>query len=274
MMKKNAVAVMLAGLTLPVVAMADGAPWLPVPGSTQLSIGYINQTGDEFTAGTEKMALPMEIEQKTYSISLQHGVNEYLSVDAKLNYASSSFGASDDSARGDSVIGLNWLLVDEFERVGMPTVTLRTAAIIAGDYDTGKIDAVGDGADGIELSLLAGKFLTPKLTVSGKIGYRNRSDSVPDDLFVDVNVGYSIASFATLSAGYSTTRSRGDLDIGGAGFSPDRFPELREDRDLAKIGVAFAVAPQTALNVNYGEIVSGRNTTLASVWGVSMTRSF
>jgi hypothetical protein len=274
MMKHNAVAVVVAALTLPVVAKADGAPWLPVPGSTQLSIGYIDQTGDELKAGTEKMMLPTEIKQETYSISLQHGVNDSFAVDAKLNYASSSFGASDDSGRGDSVIGLNWLLIDEFERAGAPTVTLRTAAIIAGDYDTGKIDALGDGANGIELSLRAGKFLTPKLMVAGELGYRNRSDSVPDDLFVDVNVGYSVASFATLSAGYSATRSRGDLDIGDAGFSPDRFPEVREDRDLAKVGAAFAVAPHTALNVNYGEVVSGRNTTLASVWGVSVTRSF
>ncbi len=271
MKKKIVVAVMMA---LPVVAAADGSPWLPVPGSTQVSVGYVNQTGNEFYLGTEKMPLPEDLKQDTYSIGAQYGLTDELAIDAQLNYARISFGSESESALGDSSIGVNWRAYDEFEHAMAPTVTLRAAALIAGNYDVGKLDAIGDGASGVELSVLAGKYLTPKLTIAGELGYRYRSGDVPNDIWFGANVGYSLASFVSLSAGYSATRSQGDLDIGGPGFSPDRFPEVREDRDLIKVGASFTVAPRTSLNINYGTVVSGRNTTKANLWGFSVATSF
>ena len=261
-------------MAFPMVAVADGSPWLPVPGSTQVSLEYVNQSGDEFRAGSEKMTLPNKIKQDTTSLGLQYGLTDQLAIDAKLNYASSTFGDAKDSAFGDSGVGINWRVVDEFERSNMPTVTLRGAVIIDGNYSVGKVDAIGDGASGVELSVLAGKYLLPKLTVAGELGYRNRDNNVPADIWFSANVGYSINSVVGLSAGFTSTRSQGNLDIDGEGFTPDRFPEVREDRDLVKVGASFAVNPRTSLNVNYGEVVSGRNTTLATVWGASVATSF
>lgn len=276
MIKKKilAAAGMTFFLALPAIAAADGSPWLPVPSSTQVSFGYINQTGDEFYLGTEKMPLPSTLEQDTYSIGAQYGLTDAVAIDARLNYAKINFGVASESALADSSIGINWRVYDEFEYTAAPTVTLRGAAIIAGNYETGKIDAIGDGASGLELSVLAGKYLMPKLTVAGEFGYRYRSGDVPDDLWFSANAGYSLASFVSVSAGYIVTRSLGDLDIGGPGFSPPRFPETQEDRDLISVGAAFAVASSTSLNVNYGTVVSGRNTTKADVWGISVVTSF
>lgn len=271
MKTKMALAVALA---LPIVAVADGSPWLPVPGSTQILLEYVNQAGDEFYAGTEKMMLPNEIKQDTTSLGVQYGLTDQLAVDAKLNYVNSTFGDEEESAFGDSGVGINWRVVDEFERSNMPTITFRGAVIIDGNYSTGKVDAIGDGASGVELSVLAGKYLTPKLTVAGELGYRNRDNNVPTDIWLSANVGYSINSMAGLWAGFTSTRSQGDLDIGAADFTPERFPEVREDRDLVEVGASVSVNARTSLNVSYGEVVSGRNTTLASLWGVSVVTSF
>ncbi len=276
MMKKNILVVTSAVLCIafPMIAAADGSPWLPVPGSTQIFAGFTHQSGDEFYLGTEEMPLGDTLEQDTYSIGVQYGLADALSIDAQLNYAKIDFGAESESALGDSSIGISWRVLDEFDSTTKPTVTLRAAGLIAGDYEVGKIDAIGDGASGIELSVLAGKYLTPEFTVSGELGYRYRSDDVPDDIWVSANLGYSLASFVSVSAGYTATRSRGDLDIGGPGFSPPRFPEVQEDRDLIKVGAAFSVAANTSLNLNYGTVVSGRNTTKADVWGISVVTSF
>lgn len=271
MKTKIALAVAMA---FPMVAAADGSPWLPIPGSTQVSLEYVNQAGDEFNAGTEKMMLPNKIKQDTTSLAVQYGLADHLAVDAKLSYVSSTFGDAKDSAFGDAGVGVNWRVVDEFERSNLPTVTLRGAVIIDGNYSVGKVDAIGDGASGVELSVLAGKYLLPKLTVAGELGYRNRNNNVPADIWLSANVGYSINSMVGLSAGFTSTRSQGDLDIAGDGFTPERFPEVREDRDLVKVGASFAVNPRTSLNVSYGEVVSGRNTTLATVWGASVATSF
>ena len=276
MMKKKILvaAGMTFSLTLPAIAVADGSPWLPVPGSTQISLGYINQTGDEFYLGTAEMPLPEKLKQDTYSIGAQYGLTDAIAINARLNYAKINFGPASESALADSSIGFNWRVYDEFEHASAPTITLRGAAIIAGDYETGKIDAIGDGASGLELSVLAGKYLMPNLTVAGEFGYHYRSGDVPGDLWFSANAGYSLASFVSVSAGYITTRSFGDLDIGGPGFSPPRFPEVQEDRDLISVGAAFSVASSTSLNVNYGTVVSGRNTTKADVWGISVVTSF
>lgn len=271
MKKKIVVAVLMA---LPVLAVADGSPWLPVPGSTQLSVGYVNQTGDEFYLVTEKTPLPEDLKQDTYSIGVQYGLADAIAIDAQLNYVRVSFGPESESALGDSSIGVNWRAYDEFEHAMAPTVTLRAAALIAGNYEVGKIDAIGDDASGVELSVLAGKYLTPKFTIAGDLGYRYRSGDVPNDIWFGANVGYSLASFVSVSAGYTATRSQGDLDIGGPGFSPDRFPDVVEDRDLIKVGASFTVAPRTSLNINYGSVVSGRNTTIANLWGISVATSF
>jgi hypothetical protein len=261
-------------MAFPVIAAADGSPWLPVPGSTQVSVGYISQAGDEFYLATDETPLPETLKQDTYSVSVQHGLSDVLAIDARLNYAKISFDPNSESAFADSSIGVNWRVYDEFEHAAAPTITLRGAAIIAGNYETGKIDAIGDDASGVELSVLAGKYLMPRLTVAGEFGYRYRSGEVPDDLWFSANVGYSLASFVSVSAGYIATRSLGDLDIGGPGFSAPRFPEVQEDRDLVSVGAAFSVADSTSLNINYGTVISGRNTTKADVWGISVTTSF
>ena len=276
MMKNNILvaAGMTLSLALPTIAAADGSPWLPIPGSTQISIGYINQTGDEFYLGTTKTPLPEKLKQDTYSIGAQYGLTDAIAIDARLNYAKINFGQASESALADSSIGVKWRVYEEFEHAIAPTITLRGAAIIAGNYETGKIDAIGDGASGVELSVLAGKYLMPKLTVAGEFGYRYRSGDVPDDLWFGANVGYSLASFVSVSAGYIATRSLGDLDIGGPDFSSPRFPEVQENRDLMSVGAAFSVASSTSLNVNYGTVVSGRNTTKADVWGISVVTSF
>lgn len=276
MMKKKILVAtgMALGLAFPVIATADGSPWLPVPGSTQVFAGFTHQSGDEFYLDSEKMPLPDTLEQDTYSLGAQYGLADAWAINAQLNYAKINFGSASESALGDSSIGINWRVLDEFEGTTAPTVTLRAVALIAGNYEVGKIDAIGDDASGLELSVLAGKYLTPSFTVSGEVGYRFRSGDVPDDIWASANIGYSPASFVSLSAGYTATRSRGDLDIGGPGFSPPRFPEVQEDRDLLKAGASFAVASNTSLNLNYGTVVSGRNTTKADVWGISVVTSF
>jgi len=100
MMKKKILvaAGMTFSLALPAIAAADGSPWLPVPGSTQISLGYINQTGDEFYLGTTETPLPEKLKQDTYSIGAQYGLTDAIAIDARLNYAKINFGPASESA--------------------------------------------------------------------------------------------------------------------------------------------------------------------------------
>ena len=51
----------------------------------------------------------------------------------------------------DMTIGLTWRVIDEdISEAGAPSVAVRVAGIIAGDYDTGMPWSVGDGGDGFD----------------------------------------------------------------------------------------------------------------------------
>lgn len=279
MIKKIAIAAAIA--SLPLAAFAEGSPWSPLEGSGQVSLGLVSQAGADFWVAKQKMTLPTKIKLDTASVGVQYGITDELSVDGTLNYSRSRFAApagfpiphGEESALSDSSVGVKWRVLDEFERAGLPTVAVRLAAIVKGGYDTGKIDAIGDGASGAEASILVGKYLSSAFSLSGELGYRHRS-GVPADAFGAINANYTFNATVSASVGYSAVRSRGWLDIGAPGFSPARFPEVREDRDLVRVGLGLNLAPRTSLGLNYGEVINGRNTTKAKLWGAALSQAF
>jgi len=263
-------------MAAPTLAAAESSPWLPIPSSAQVSLGYVNSSGDKFDAGTTRMTLPAKIKQGTTSVGLKLGLTDEFAIDTSLNYVDSKFAdASQKQGKmSDTTFGARLRVVDEFEHAMAPTVTLRANAIIRGSYETGRPDAIGDGGTGFELSVLAGKYLMPTLAINGELGYRNRDNMIPSDIWVDMNAGYSPMSRLSVSAGATITRSQGDLDIAGPGFTGARFPEVKEDRNLVKLGASYAIMSNLAVNLNVGKVVSGRNATLATLWGASVVSSF
>ena len=68
------------------------------------------------------------------------------------------------SGLADVNLGVTWRFLDEAlsDYALMPSVALRAGGIIAGDYQTGYINSLGDGGDGFEVSALAGKFFADR----------------------------------------------------------------------------------------------------------------
>lgn len=269
-----------AFIALPVAALAENSPYLPIPGAGQVSVGLTNQSGDDFWVGSTKMTLPAKIKFNNLSVGAQYGLTDSLALDGSLTYTSSRFGVAagastgNESALSDSTVGIKWRLVDEFDTLGAPTVSLRAGAIIKGNYATGKIDAINDGASGVEVSAIIGKYLTPAFSISAELGYRQRGNTVPKDTFGSIDVNYGFNSVVSASLGFSSVRANGNLDIGGPGFSPARFQEVKEERDLVHAGVNFNLLPGTSLSFNYGKVTAGRNTIKAEVIGVAVTQAF
>lgn len=257
------------------LAFAD-SPWLPIPGATRLNLSYVTQSADELYAGTSKAPLPDDLDQDSFALAIEHGLSDRWSVFAKLGYASSDFGPAGDNDEGfsDTRLGLAWRVVDEYERAGWPTLTARAAAIIAGDYRPGTIDAIGDGASGYELALGVGKDLHPRLNVWGSLGFRDRESPVPSDWFYDLNLGFGLSSRLAAVVAYEAVRADGGTDIGGPGFSPTRFEATQEDRDLLKLGLSYAVLADLALSLNYAQVLDGRNTPISDAWGLALGYDF
>ena len=277
-------------------AFADGvSPWLPAPGAGFVNFSYVSQNANQFYVQDNLRGTPPQnavpdgkgpnLGQHTVWLTGMYGWSDSIAIDFRVGAARSYFGATTPmgdpipptggrdnySGVADSNIGVTWRVVDELVKPSLPSIALRAGAIIEGSYTPGYINSIGDGASGLEISALAGKYLADWLAVSGEIGYRDRDEDVPADLFVNVSGGVLFENIG-LSVNYKLVDAQSGLQIGGPGFSPTGrvFPRLEEDIQFLSGTVSLNVSDQTTIGVSYGEVIDGRNTSKSKVFSVSM----
>lgn len=248
-------------------AAQSNSPWLPIPGSGSINAGYVNQKGDDAYIGDRKLPISaitggaaQRYKREATTLKFTYGLADAVSLDASVSYAKTRVGAADNSSGlGDSVIGVNWRVLDEFERRNLPTVTLRVSGIINGNYDGARLAALGKDANGYGLSVLVGRQFTPKFSVWGGLGFEDRDNGVPNATFIDVNAAYAILPRLSLAAGYTNKKFGGDLDIGGRGFTPAAFQRVKEERETVRLGLSYAIAGKQTVGLSFGKAISGRN---------------
>jgi len=271
-------------VALPLGAVAEGnSPWLPIPGQVSLGLNHTEQRGDSAYIGSTELPLTTitggaasKFRRATTTLRLDYGLSDAVSFDASIGSAKVRVGAADnDSGRTDSTLGLRWRVLDEFENPAVPTLTLRAAAILKGNYDGARLAGLGNDANGFEVAVVLGKQITSAFALWGEIGVQNRSSNVPDATFYGLNARYRFAPQWSASLGYGSKKYGGDLDIGGAGFSPARFQQVREERGVVKASVGYAFAGNQGVALNLARTTSGRNTVKDDqVVGLSYTLAF
>lgn len=273
-----------ATLTSPMVALAEGdSPWLPIPGQLTLSVNQTEQSAREAYIGDQKLAVSaitggaaLKFKRSTTNLRLGYGLADAVSLDVTLGYGKVKAGAADgDSGMADTVIGVNWRVLDEFEQPTLPTLTLRGAAIIKGSYDGGRLAALGNAQNGFEVAVLLGKQITPSLALWAELGVQDRSGNVPNAVFYELGARYRLAPQWSASLGYNGKKYGGNLDIGGAGFTPARFQDVRAERELVKAGLGYAFAGNQGVALSFARVLSGRNAVKEdSIVGLSYTYAF
>ena len=272
----------LAALPLAAFAESD-SPWLPIPNQASLSLNHTEQSGDNAYIGSMQLPLSAitgggasKYKRSTTSLRVDYGLSDSVALDATVGYGKVKVGAADnDNGQADSTLGLRWRVLDEFEDPALPTLTLRGAAIIKGSYQGARLASLGKGANGFEAAVVLGKQLTPAFSLWAEVGGQKRSDDVPNATFVELGARYRFAPQWSASLGYSEKKFSGDLDIGGAGFSPARFQQVREERGVVKLGIGWAIAGNQGLALNLAKTTSGRNTVKDDqVVGLSYTYAF
>jgi hypothetical protein len=265
-------------IALPVFAVES--PWLPSPGSNSLTFSFSNQSADELRAGNSPGQLPTSLKQDTYKLNYSFGIADALALDVETGYAKSKFItvpglAPNGGQKGvtDSRLGLRFRVLDDLADAPL-TVTLGAAAILKGDYDTGALPAIGDGANALEISASVGKAITSNFNIYGTVGYRDRKAPVPNENFYQLGLAFNPTSQLGFSLTHEEIRSKGNLDIGGPGFSPARFPEVKEDYGFTSVGASFRFTRNLGIGVQYGEKQAKRNTAESKVYGLSLNTSF
>lgn len=259
-------------VALPAVSQAAN-PWTLAEGSGELTLGIASQTADRFYPGNAEADLPTDLDLDTTALSWSYGLTERLTVDVQASYSRSDFlvdpGLAPQgglSGLNDTRLGLRWAVWQD----GPAVVTLGVAAILEGDYETGAITAIGDGGSGFELEGSAGYGFDNGLAIAGGLGYRARGNDIPDEWFASLTASYALSETISGYAGLQSIRSDGNLQIGGPGFSPARFPEVQEEYDLGQAGLSFQLAESWSLSVGGGAKFDGRNTAKSRFWAVQL----
>ena len=285
--------VLLTVFCSPLVA-AQGTPWLPIPGNGDVGISYVHQSADEFwhcttpecpKGGVEKTPTPgggKDLRLSTLWLSAGYGISDNVALDAQLGWAKSDYaGAGPKKMGADSLngiadfnVGLRWRITDELIS-DWPSIALRVGAILAGNYDIGYINSLGDGGDGLEASVIVGKFVSERVGVSGELGYRNRNNGIPAETFLNLSGLAVVNEAVSLGVDYRRVNASGSgIEIGGPGFSPARFPEVEEDASMLAGRMFWQLADSINLSMFYGKTLDGRNTAASNAFGVTLGRSF
>ena len=284
-------------------ALAQGSPWIGEPGTGSINISYVNQNALEFFRQTTKVKGPLEatganLSQNTMWLGFNYALHDAVSLDVQSAWARSFVAGAVGPAGGqethsglfDSNIAITWRIVDELIS-NAPSVAVRVGAIVAGDYETGYINSVGDGGNGVEASLLVGKFWDAA-GVSAEIGYRNRTSTevnplavgagmgagetvdIPADMFFNLGLFVPTGSRVTIGVDYRMVNALSGIQIGGEGFSPSRFPGLEEDSHIVGGRVIANVTEYVSVNGFFGQVVAGRNTANARIFGIGLSYGF
>ena len=261
-----------------VPALAQGSPWLPVPKTGTVSIIQVSQYSNEFYRGTERRTLPFSrIKQNTTWLSGTYGLADAFALDARFGRSTVEAGGPLGEEKGPTDIsaGLTWRFVDEdINESGLPSVAVRVGVIKAGNYDVGMPHAIGDGGDGFEVSVMVGKIIDNQLALAAEFGQRSLGNDIPrQTAFTATAQWLTPVSGLSLRAQYYMQSSSGDLDIGGMGFSPARFPEVAEEVDRVSVGVSYSLGPLN-FGVDKFSTTDGRNTADFNAWAASVTYSF
>ena len=259
---------LLVGVVLLASVSAYGqTAYVPAQGNFSLSSSYIFETFDEFWMGRKKTRLPDDIHQHTVSVGLEYSLLSDVALDFTLGYTRTSFSPVDDlDGLNDTHLGVRYRILDEFrfDSPYVPTLTLRLGGIIEGSYDTvttGAPNSPGDGASGVETSLLFGKiFEDTDIGLTGDIGYRHRDSNVPDDFFVSVGFDKILFGYILTGFHYRHTQGLSGIDIGSPGFDPSRFPEVKEISDNVQVDLGYVGARGEYLGVIFAWTIAGRNT--------------
>lgn len=272
MIGRWAVALVLT-LALTSAAQAERV-WLPEKGTLVAAPVLVYETFDSFYRGKDEAAYPPgRYQQVTALAAFDYAVLDGISLDLAIGYVN-AFGDPQPNNGGlyDVTLGVTVELLDEFEwdSVFVPTLTMRLGGIIAGNYDAnGAIfpGIPGDKANGIEGELAAGKILPLDFGVTGALGIRARDKGVPIDWHVRMSAFKLFGDMFSLSIAYDQWLSVSGIDIGGTGWSPDRFRELDEDSGNIEVGLGYRDPWGNDWAVFYGRTVMGRNTGIKDIVG-------
>ena len=255
----------LVGLVLLMGGTARAeSPWIAEKGQILVSSVFNFDNFDDFWMADRNVDFSDgPVHQYTESLGVEAGVYDNLSLDLMLGWSWAQSGEYTDDGLDDIRYGASYRFVNEFQsdQAWMPTITGRLGGISQGSYlANGPIEA-GDGASGVEASLLYGKvFGSSGFGVTGSVKGQWLTEQVPSRFINYLGVFQTFANQWTVNAGWRYQHSATGYDIGGTGFSPDQFHKTKDIYHNAELGLAYTDHGGRTYDLTFARTLHGRNT--------------
>jgi hypothetical protein len=121
---------------------------------------------------------------------------------------------------------------------------------------------------------LLGKAICPGFGLYGDVGWRIRTEDVPEDLFGAAGL-YLTWKFATLNVGYRGVKGLSGPDIGGPGFLVTYgFPQTKEISQNIETALGITDKGGRYYQFFYAHTLDGRNTGQKNVFGAAIRFPF
>lgn len=168
----------------------------------------------------------------------------------------------------DAMIGVQSKFYQKENSAGAFSVTGGvTLSTPLSKYLTNVIYAIGNRATQFTPSALLQYKFANGIFINGQGGYSLKSNKVPNAVVSAAKIGYAGKVYA--EAYISNQTSTGGIDIGGPGFTPERFPETKVN--TTNIGASIYYA---GITLGGGKRIAGRNAGLPSYYTVGLAYSF
>jgi hypothetical protein len=250
-------------------AARAASPYLPDPGTLQVTFSYAHDRYGNFKAGPSRTtALPGTLRQHSFFPSLSYGLNKRVALDFDTSYTRSSLPAITLNALVNTSYGVR---VQAYRGEKM-TLTLRGAGVRSELYpvDLGPVPA-GVSVNGFLGGAQVGLVLPKRSFVLLDGGYLAYGKSVPGRFLGSAFAGQSRGRW-TYFAGYQDNRAFRGVDIASLAAARERFSEYRRVIGTFSAGGGYTTAKRVYLGANWSRWVTARNAPESS--GLVLTLGF
>jgi len=268
-------------LALPASTVSANSPWGYEEGVTSVSYSYVSESFDEIYKGTQSGIYFPEVNLTTHWFYYGTGLSDTLTLSVQTGYVESENVGNPENpyvytGLADTLISVKKEVINQYMDDAFATIAYRIGVTVAGNYGRFTLPhAPGDGANGVEVSGLMGRFATSKLSLQAEFGFRLRLNDTPDEIFYSVGANYYLLPELSFTVNLMANSPSSGTDITDSDFKKE-FYETKEVRSMLDVSVAYNVE---AINLSLGyatviDALETRNTAASKVLHFSLSYTY
>jgi hypothetical protein len=238
-------------------------------GKFAVALSHTRENFDEFYLGDKKTSITIrgldKIITQSENLYAAYGLTDRIDIVVNIPYISSKSRqmvenkeVSEKNLQNGALV-LEWKAWQTDGNTGALSFTTALGlSTPLSNYRTNLIYSIGNQSSHINPSLLLQYKFANGLFINGQGGYSFRTNKVPDAALLAAKIGFAATRFY-IDGWINNQTSTSGIDIGGPGFTPERFPETKVNTTNIGTSVYVRVVRSAGITLGGGTRLAGRN---------------